>query len=71
MSTSTNCSGFAAAVVGFIFGVMSSLALTEIFSDYSTNYMKGQVDAMNGQVAFELKPAEDGSIQWFRIDKEK
>lgn len=57
------------AIVGFIFGVMFTLGMFDIFDDYTTSYRMGQIDAMNGKVVFELKTAGDGTTQWMRIEK--
>lgn len=55
--------------MGFVIGSLFTLGMFDIFDEYTTNYKKGQLDAMNGQVAFELKTAVDGSTQWIRIEK--
>lgn len=51
-------------VVGIIVGITITLAAND-------DYRLGQIDAMSGKVAFELKTVGDGSTQWVRIDKEK
>ena len=56
--------GILVFVVGIIVGITITLAAND-------DYRLGQIDAMSGKVAFELRPVEDGSTQWVRIDKEK
>ena len=39
-----------------------------IFISQPNEYRKGQIDAINGKICFELKKQEDSTIRWEEID---
>ena len=56
--------------LAFVIGLVSGLAILvltmEFFPQYSVPYKRGQIDALNGKVLFELKQQPDGTTQWIR-----
>lgn len=55
------------------FGLMASFAvmcfLCIIFNTIDDNYKKGQIDAINGKIKYELKKTENGESVW--VEKKK
>lgn len=60
-------------LVAFCFGIIVGIAIfvaaASGFAEHTVLYKQGQVDALTGKVAFELKQQKDGSTQWERIKK--
>jgi hypothetical protein len=54
---------------GIIVGVAILFATLSLFYDHTAFYKQGQIDALSGKVAFELKKQPNGSTLWKRIEK--
>lgn len=56
--------------IAFVIGLVSGLAILVLtivfFPQYSVLYKRGQIDALNGKVLFELKQQPDGTTKWIR-----
>lgn len=58
-----------AVIIAFNLGITVAFGCIGFFYEYSLPYKRGQIDAVSGKVAFELKKKEDGSTEWTRIQK--
>ena len=56
-------------VFGMIFGIMIGVLFTVSFM--LGNYKNGQIDAINGNIHYELVQQNDGSTNWEKIYDEK
>jgi hypothetical protein len=58
-------------MAGVMIGVMvaTGFLLLIITNVYDSRYMQGQIDAINGNIKYELVEQYDGSTKWKRIER--
>jgi hypothetical protein len=52
---------------GIWVGLVFAWAINTMWPESSNEYKKGQIDALNGKISFELKVQEDKTTRWERI----
>jgi hypothetical protein len=53
-------------IIGFWIGMMTTALVIYIFPEGNSAYQKGQIDALNGIVKYELKTNPDKTVVWVR-----
>jgi hypothetical protein len=53
-------------IIGFWIGMMTTALVIYIFPEGTSAYQKGQIDALNGIVKYELKTNPDKTVVWVR-----
>lgn len=51
-------------IVGIFLGVVLGVLLISAVGSRSVAYKQGQIDALNGNVKYELKKQPDGTTKW-------
>jgi small basic protein len=51
---------------GYVLGIVTAFFVIFSFGEYTQLYKQGQIDALSGKVAFELKKQEDNTVIWER-----
>lgn len=56
-------------ILGYCLGVLFSfICAVTAFTDTTTEYKHGQIDALNGKVKYHLVRQSDNTMQWERIN---
>ena len=55
---------FAGVIVGLIMGIVALSAGLSSFTEQTKYYKQGQIDCINGKIAYELKVQSDGTTVW-------
>jgi hypothetical protein len=52
--------------LAFLANSITILVMIFVFSEHTTLYRQGQIDALSGKILFELKEKSDGTSEWVR-----